>query len=187
MVPIRWLLFGDTHVGLDDPTRLRVQDYTFRPGRDVIRGCDLPAGVAAVLSGHIHRAQGLRADLRGEPLPAPVVHSGATERTSFAERGEPEGYRLVDLEPDGRGVGRLVAARFFPLATRPMVDLEVLTAARSRAALADEVERRLRALPVDAIVRVRAAEGRDVPVLSAPTLRALAPPTMSLDCRWRPA
>ncbi len=39
----------------------RVEGHTFRAGRDVVRGGDIPAGVAAVLCGHIHRAQALRA------------------------------------------------------------------------------------------------------------------------------
>ena len=40
-------------------------NYTFRGGHEVVRGQDIPTGFAAILSGHIHRAQVLTHDLRG--------------------------------------------------------------------------------------------------------------------------
>ena len=77
--------------------------YTFRDGADVVRGRDVPAGFAAVLSGHIHRAQVLARDLAGRPLASPVLFAGSTDRTSFAERKEPKGTFLLELERNGRG------------------------------------------------------------------------------------
>ncbi|MCM2256694.1 MAG: metallophosphoesterase, partial [Vicinamibacteria bacterium] len=76
--------------------------YTFRDADDVVRAADLPADVAVVLSGHIHRHQVLRRDLRERPLPAPVVYAGSVERTSFAERDEPKGYVLATIGGGGR-------------------------------------------------------------------------------------
>ncbi len=70
--------------------------FTFRDGEDVIRRADLPADVAVVLSGHVHRHQVLRA-ARGPP----VVYAGSVERTSFAEVGEPKGIVIVDLARGG--------------------------------------------------------------------------------------
>ena len=78
-------------------------DYVFRYNADVIRGRDLPAGVAAVLSGHIHRHQVLTADLGGRPFPAPVLYPGSVERTSFAEKDEPKGYMILELDASPAG------------------------------------------------------------------------------------
>ena len=65
--------------------------YVFRRGDDVIKTSDIPAGLAAVASGHIHRFQVLSKDLTGRPLAAPVCYPGSMERTSFAERDETQG------------------------------------------------------------------------------------------------
>jgi DNA repair protein SbcD/Mre11 len=78
-------------------------DFVFRGGDDVVRGRHLPAGFAAVLSGHIHRAQVLRRDLAGRPLGAPVLFAGSTERTSWAERYEAKGFLVLEVEPGGDG------------------------------------------------------------------------------------
>jgi DNA repair exonuclease SbcCD nuclease subunit len=43
----------------------RVKGYTFRAGADIVRGRDIPPGIAAVLCGHIHRSQVLTTDLSG--------------------------------------------------------------------------------------------------------------------------
>jgi exonuclease SbcD len=80
-------------------------DFTFRTGPDVIPLAELPRDVAAVLCGHVHRHQVLRAD--GVP---PVIYSGSTERTSRAEAGEAKGVVLLRLDPDG-----LVRHEFRPL------------------------------------------------------------------------
>jgi len=58
--------------------------FTFRDGRDVVRGCDIPRSFDAVFSGHIHRAQVLRRDLHRNLLPVPVIYPGSVERTSWA-------------------------------------------------------------------------------------------------------
>jgi DNA repair exonuclease SbcCD nuclease subunit len=150
--------------------RVGVQDFVFRDGRDVVAGRDLPRGFAAVLCGHIHRAQTLTRDLAGRPLAAPVLYPGSIERTSFAERDEPKGYVRLEVVPGADG-GRLARWEFVPLPTRPMVVLDV----PSRALLA----RRLAALDPHAVVRVVCPD----PPPSAAQLRALAPPTMNVDVR----
>jgi DNA repair exonuclease SbcCD nuclease subunit len=85
--------------------------FTFRSAPDVIPGRAIPAGFAAVLSGHIHRHQVLRADLRGRTLGAPVFYAGSTARTSYAERDEAKGYVIMEIAPDSRG-GRVAAWTF---------------------------------------------------------------------------
>ena len=159
-------------------------DFTFRPGRDVVRGADLPAGLAAVMSGHIHHHQVLTHDLRGKRLSAPVLYPGSVERTAFAERGEPKGYLLLDIAPDAAG-GTLVRQRLVRLPARPMVLLEL-----SAQDLPGEPElrRRLADLPNDAVVRLTIhglAPDQPAP-FSAMSLRALCPPTMNIELRLPP-
>jgi exonuclease SbcD len=85
-------------------------NFTFRDGSDVIRRADLPRDVAAVLCGHIHRHQVLRA--AGRP---PVIYAGSTERTSLAEAGEAKGYLLLEV-----GAAGLTTLQFRPLPDRPL-------------------------------------------------------------------
>jgi DNA repair protein SbcD/Mre11 len=81
--------------------------YVFRRAPDVITGRAIASGFAAVLSGHIHRHQVLKADLQGRKLAAPVFYPGSTERTSSAERHEAKGYITMTIKPDGSGSGRV--------------------------------------------------------------------------------
>ncbi len=70
--------------------------FTFRDGPDVIPRSALPADFDAVLCGHVHRHQVLRAT--GLP---PVVYAGSTEQTSHAEAGETKGVVLLWLSDAG--------------------------------------------------------------------------------------
>jgi exonuclease SbcD len=150
----------------------------------VIRTVDIPLGFAAVLSGHIHRQQVLATDLRGRPLPAPVLYPGSIERTSIAEADEEKGYMIVELSRERERVN--VSWQVHSLPARPLVrhDLQLDGLA------ATQVESAIRLLvasaPADAVisVRVTGAVTRDVArVLSANFLRALTPATMNLDLR----
>lgn len=158
--------------------------YTFRRGDDVIRGCDLPVGFAAVLCGHVHRAQVLRADLRGRPLPAPVYYPGSVERTAFAEQDEVKGYYLLEAAASAVPGGEIVGERFCPLSARPMVTVEIDATGRGESALTAAIRAALRRLPADAVVRLRVGGTVGKPArgaLRAATLRSLAPPTMNLE------
>ena len=169
-----------------------VEGHVFRSGADVVRGRDLPAGFAAVLCGHIHRAQVLTQDLHGRPLAAPVLYPGSVERTSFAERHEAKGFMVLELEPDGLAAGRLARWEFRELPARPMavvvVDASRFDAERLEARLRQELER----LPADAVVELR-IEGRLADaaggVLHATALRRLHPASMNLSLQvpaaWR--
>jgi len=164
-----------------------VQDYTFRGGPDVIPGRNLPGDVAAVLSGHIHRAQVLRRDLAGRPLPAPVVYPGSIERTAFAEREETKGYATVELRATADGIGRLERVQFVPLPARPMAIVTVPAAELSRRALEEWLRARLQALDPSAVVAIeleRDLTSDAAEALSAGSLRALAPPTMNVEVHW---
>jgi DNA repair exonuclease SbcCD nuclease subunit len=123
--------------------RVGPADFTFTNGADVVRHRDVPEAFRAVLSGHIHRAQALVRDLAGRPLAVPVIYPGSIERTSFAEQHETKGFVIVEL-------GEPVRPRFFVLPARPMHELVVEAGTPG-----EEIRRLLRALPADAVVRVR--------------------------------
>jgi DNA repair exonuclease SbcCD nuclease subunit len=158
--------------------------YTFRDGDDVVRASDVPDDVAAVLSGHVHRHQVLRRDLRGRPLPAPVVYAGSVERTSFAERDEVKGFVMAKVG-NGRPGGHLVACEFRPLPSRPMRVHEVADTSAP-----DGLEREIRdviaAAPADVVLQLRVSEAlAGAEPLRAARLRALAPPTANVTVSVR--
>lgn len=159
------------------------QNYTFRSAADVIRGGDLPASLAAVLAGHIHRHQVLTTDLRGRPLPAPVIYPGSIERTAWAERGEEKGYVVLEAAPGGAG-GVLRRWTFHRLPARPMVIEEI----RADGADGRTVRRLLAEViggaPPDAVLQIRVhgvprPDGRGA--LRAASVRELAPATMNVE------
>ena len=160
--------------------------YTFRRGPDVIPGQALPAGLAAVLSGHIHRAQVLTHDLRGVMLPAPVIYPGAIERTSFAERDETKGYYVLEVGLAGRLRNQLVKQEFVPLPARPMHRVQMNVGRFQGAALLEQIRCELATLDPEAVVRVDlVGNGADEEMarrtLTAAALRQLAPPTMTVE------
>ncbi|HOT97380.1 MAG TPA: metallophosphoesterase [bacterium] len=162
-----------------------VQNYTFRGGDEVIRGSDIPAGFHAVLSGHIHRHQVLTRDLAGRQMNAPVYYPGAIERTSFAERKEEKGYLIVTVEGKGK-----IRHQFVPLYSRPMIDLLVEGSSGSTDRIREALIRQIAALDANAIVRLRLADPRTAPLISALNdrwLRSVAPPTMNIgwSIPWR--
>ena len=159
-------------------------DYTFRSGPDVIPGREVPAGLAAVLAGHIHRAQVLKQTLAGRPLAAPVIYPGSVERTAFAERAETKGYMLVTVPLAEGDVRRPAETRFVPLPARPMVVLRCEPDGAGPPALTAELAKQLASLDPDSVVRLElagpcAASARAI--LTAPLLRALAPATMNVE------
>ena len=158
--------------------------FTFRGGDDVVRASDLADDVAVVLSGHLHRHQVLRRDLRGRPLHAPVVYAGSVERTSFAERDEAKGFVMAAIGAGGPG-GRLVACDLWPLPARPMRVHEVADACAP-----DDLEREVRAAiaaaPADVVLQLRVPEAlAGAEPLRAARLRALCPPTANVTVSRR--
>jgi exonuclease SbcD len=159
------------------------RNYTFRTAPDVIRGKDLPTGCAAVLSGHIHRAQTLTRDLTGRPLSVPVLYPGSIERTSFAERDERKGYLLVNVVPSQTGAGTLHSYRFIPLPTRPMSDIEIRTNALDTETLRSKLIHEIARHDPDSVVRIKLkgpTSDQPPPFLTAEFLRSIAPPTMNI-------
>ncbi|MBN1999239.1 metallophosphoesterase [candidate division KSB1 bacterium] len=96
------------------------QNFTFTSGADVITPNDIPSEFSAVLSGHIHRYQVLN-EYFSELYRCPVFYPGATERTSFSERHETKGFIILTLDDT-----KSIKWEFFPLPTRPMVEISLL-------------------------------------------------------------
>lgn len=159
--------------------------YTFREAPDVVPARLLPASFAAVLAGHVHRHQVLTRAPDGQPLPAPVVVPGSTERTSFAERNEPKGYVTLRLEPGGEG-GRIAALSFHPLPARPMAVVELDPRGLDGAALGGRISRAAAGLPERSVVQLRLSrppEADALEVLRRASLASLVPPHMILELR----
>ena len=137
-----------------------------------------------MLSGHIHRHQVLRSDLRGRPLAAPVVYAGSVERTSFAERDEVKGFVTLALGAGGRG-GRLLDCDVPPAARA--ADARPRSAGRlAPSSLERSVRAAIAAAPPDVVLQLRvpvALAGAEV--LRAARLRALAPQTANVTVSVR--
>jgi len=158
-------------------------DFTFRRGPDVVRCRDIPRGVDAVLTGHVHRHQVLTTDLDGRPLPAPVIYPGSTERTAFAEMGEAKGTVRLEIDRAAGGAPR-VRWRFRELPARPMVAAEIRGGEPSARGVRKQLRAVLARVPDDAVLRLRVhgpLTGADRAALSASGLRALAPPAMNVE------
>lgn len=157
-----------------------VNDFTFRHGPDVVRGCEIPGGFKAILSGHIHRAQVLTHDLRGQPLAAPVIYPGSVERTAFAERGEDKCYAILRTGLPGRPVD----VSFIPLPVRPMISLMIEPDKTGQESLLEHLRKQLAALEPDSVVSVHfcgAGSARVREALRAAKLREIAPPSMNVS------
>jgi len=162
-----------------ESARVGPQNHTFRTAADVARHADVPPGITAVLSGHIHRGQALRQDLQGKRLATPILYPGSVERTSFAEREEIKGYLWLKLRGGGPGIAPRLTWEFVRLPTRPMVRLEIAVDGVGPEALTHRIREGLAGLEPRAVVQLR-VKGRVTdaarPVLRAAALRAMAPP-----------
>ena len=119
-------------------------NYTFRHGQDVIRHADVPAGFQAVLAGHIHRQQILWIHSDSSGGNVPVIYSGSTERTSFAEKGEKKGFFEISFARSNLRKLGIEGLHFIELATRPMEDLHITSkvhAPNVRSYIQREIER----------------------------------------------
>lgn len=153
-------------------------NFTFRNGLDVIRAQDLPCA-AAVLSGHIHRHQVLVRDLRGQPMPAPVLYPGSIERTALAEAGETKGYMIVEVAPDEKA-----RWTFHPLPARPMIRAEVRADGMTERSLVEAIGAVVSSAPVDAVLSIRVTgllDASHLRAMSAARWRAIAPTTMNVE------
>lgn len=159
-------------------------DYTFRGGDDVVRSSDIPPGLTAVLSGHIHRRQILTRDLWGGRLRSPVLYPGSIERTSFAEKDEVKGYLTLMLDLGEAGESGAIRWVIHDLPTRPMATLSLSVERQTGQEITSRIQSFLAGIPGDSIVRidVRGRPGAGgLAVLGAASLRGMAPPEMNVS------
>jgi len=95
-------------------------NYTFRSGQDVIRTSDIPKKFLAVLTGHIHRFQILKNDLKGRRLSTPILYPGSTEKTSMAEREETKGFLILNITRAKPGDAPALKWGFHELPSHPL-------------------------------------------------------------------
>ena len=113
-----------------------------------------------------------------------MLYPGSIERTSIGEAEEEKGFMIIELTCDGNVAN--ADWRFHKLPARPLVrhDLQLDGLDPERVELA--IRLFVDSLPADAVVSLRITGEITEPVsriLSATSLRALAPPTMNLDLR----
>ena len=159
-------------------------DFIFRYQPDVIKASDIPDGFVAVLAGHIHRFQLLTKDLSGRSLAAPVFYPGSIERTSFAEKDEKKGFLVIEIEKSDRYGCQLKGWQFHELPSRPMAVIELHVTRLSTLALKSWIKHTFQQVSPDSVVKLKihgkiSEEAR--PILSAASLRSLAPPTLNVS------
>jgi len=158
--------------------------FTFRHTPDVVRAADIPRGFSAVAAGHIHRFQLLTRDLKGNLLTAPVFYPGSIERTSFAERNEKKGYLTLEFDTQGPAAAKLQNWQFHELPARPMIQMQMQVTGMNGRQIQAWIQSRLFEIPRDSVLQIKVHGNISQPalrVLSAPSLRALAPSTMNID------
>ncbi len=159
-------------------------DFTFTTASDVIRGRDVPPGFTAVLSGHIHRHQVLKTDLRGGALAAPILYPGSIERTSVAEADEEKGFMIVEVALDGSDIH--LDWEFHSLPARPLVRRELHVDALADDAVESALRTMIAEAPDDAVltIRVVGSIGEHAwRALSASNLRRLSPSSMNIELK----
>ena len=158
-------------------------NYTFRNGEDVIKTADIPAEFQAVLSGHIHRFQILTSDLNSLSLKVPIFYPGSIERTSFAEKDEPKGYLILEIDPDSNG-SILSRWSFQELPTRPMIKVGIDITGLDPHKLRNLLKISLGRIDPNSIVRIEIRgkfEEKCYPVLRAAEIRTICPREMNVS------
>ncbi|MGD9899377.1 MAG: exonuclease SbcCD subunit D [Calditrichaceae bacterium] len=151
--------------------------YTFRSGKDVININDIPAGITAVLSGHIHRRQILKTADN-----IPVIYPGSTERTSFAERDETKGFYDISIYAEDKN-NQFVKTDFIKLNARPMTDI-VIDDSITEIELEGYLEAKFLSLHPESIVRIRTSSDVTAGIKSRLTsrfLRNIAPDHINIQ------
>ncbi|MCJ7582966.1 MAG: metallophosphoesterase [Candidatus Aminicenantes bacterium] len=158
-------------------------NYTFRNGEDVIKTSSIPAEFTAVLSGHIHRFQILTSDLKSLPLKVPIFYPGSIERTSFAEKDEPKGYLILEIDPDSKD-SILSGWHFHELPTRPMIKVVIDIAGLDPYKLRNLLKTSLGRIDPHSVVRIEIRgklEEKYSPVLRAAEIRSICPREMNVS------
>lgn len=131
------------------------QKFRFFNRADVIDVRDIPVGIDAVLSGHIHPHQVLNPGNRYPGLRTVVIYPGSTERTSFAEEYEAKGYVRIWLQKETESNRSRIEWMFQPLNVRPMRTIRIECQNKTVDAIKDEIVNRLESEAGDSVIRLR--------------------------------
>ncbi len=159
------------------------KNFTFRGGQDVVNIHDIPQKFCCVLSGHMHRNQVLDRDLKGKPVPTPVLYPGSIERTSFAEKDEKKGYLILHIHTGDDNEDCLLRWKFHELPARPMVQLEFDAYAADNMRFETWLRERIRSISEDSIVKLRILGEPSPEILNtirAESMRSIIPAAMNM-------
>jgi DNA repair exonuclease SbcCD nuclease subunit len=129
-------------------------NFTFRNGKDFVPLSLLPNDANALLCGHIHRQQILNKITDKNTRSIPVIFSGSTERTSFAEKDEKKGFYHLIFDNNGEQNWILKESRFIELPSRPMKDIYI-DSEISAQHLESYLRKKVSQIDQDTIVRFR--------------------------------
>ncbi len=152
-------------------------NFTFRNSEDVIPLTLLPNDAKAILCGHIHRQQILKKTTGDNTPSIPIIFSGSTERTSFAEKDEKKGFfHLIFIKNEDRN-WTLKELSFVELSSRPMMDI-FIDSEISAQNLELYLKRKINQIDKNSIIRFRSHKPirEDLAILMTTTnLRQLLP------------
>lgn len=134
-----------------DGVKAGYQNFEFRNRPDTFNIKDLPGRFDLVLSGHIHKHQIMTAKNENNQ-DIPIIYCGSTERTMFDEIEEVKGYHLLTIK------GKNFEHQFNPLRTRAMFQFDLREENLQADLVKSFLNKKIKSLPKDAIVQVRAED-----------------------------
>lgn len=168
-------------------SRVGVQNYVFKTGKDIINPHEIPEKFDVVLSGHIHTAQKMINDFNNQKIPVPVLYPGSTNRTSFAERLEDKGYYLITI--DSKISVKNISTMFKKINVRPMAQIKLFVDKIKTASEFEKIIRfQLGCLNSDSIVqfKISGQPCKNIqPLLTDYYLRELAPDRMNVSFSYQ--
>ena len=158
-------------------------NFRFRNSEDVIPLSLIPDNATAVLCGHIHRQQILIKTPDKMSRLIPVIFSGSTERTSFAEKDEKKGFYHLIFNKSAKENALLRESRFVELPSRPMKDIYIESGIRAQN-LESYLMEKIKRIDQDSIIRLKSYKPitKDLAKqLTATNLRQLLPLGMNFQ------
>ncbi|MBC8385882.1 MAG: DNA repair exonuclease [Candidatus Cloacimonetes bacterium] len=160
---------------------VKIKNYTFRYGGEVIKSEDLSDQFHCLLSGHIHRKQVMKFN-KGEKE-IPVIYSGSTEKTSFQEMDEDKGFYTLEFRQFCDG-WKLSGTEFHKLETRPMVKLKIPDNIRDVNSLKSFLLAQRGNLDKNAILKLECSNIGILEFFDKNFIRSIFPDTMNFHFRY---
>jgi DNA repair exonuclease SbcCD nuclease subunit len=129
-------------------------NFVFRNGQDILPLSLIPDDVNALLCGHIHRQQIFYKRTHQSSSAIPIIFSGSTERTSFAEKDEKKGFYHLTFGKRWRQHWELKETKFLELSCRPMTDIYIESGISGQS-LESYLKGKIAQLDQNSIIRLR--------------------------------